>query len=97
MPEAQRVARYWAARELTRIERADRRVTFRAPFACPSFTVSVAAAPGTRPRFLAGAAPPLSPAEAGRLLDLKSGMWFRDGLRIIACLDLPKGTSSLEI
>jgi len=44
-----------------------------------------------------GATPPVSPAEAGRLLDLKPGTWFREGPRIIACLDLPKGTSSLEL
>ena len=35
------LARYWAARELTRIERDGPRVNFRAPFACPGFTVRV--------------------------------------------------------
>jgi len=89
------LARYWAARELTRIEPTGDRVTFRAPYACPAFTVSYPAAPAARPRFLVGATPPVSLTETSRALDLKSGMWFRDGARITACIDLPKGTSTL--
>ena len=33
------IARYWAAKELTRIERETGAIAFRAPFACPDFTV----------------------------------------------------------
>ena len=36
------IARYWAARELTRIERPDASgLAFHAPFACPQFTVKL--------------------------------------------------------
>jgi hypothetical protein len=35
------VARYWAAKELTRIERRDDRITLRAPFAAPQFTLRI--------------------------------------------------------
>ncbi|MBM4019272.1 MAG: hypothetical protein FJ288_13280 [Planctomycetes bacterium] len=54
------LARYWAARELTRIERDAGRTTFTAPFAAPGFTVRL---PAT------GQAPPqlrFEPAAAGR-------------------------------
>ena len=56
------IARYWAARELTRIDRpAPGEITFQAPFACPEFTVrislagDIAARPATRLRVIAGA------------------------------------------
>ncbi len=41
------IARYWAAKELTRIDRQEKTIDFHAPFACPQFTVkcSTPAAP----------------------------------------------------
>jgi hypothetical protein len=91
------VSRYWAARELTRIERAGNRVTFHAPFACPAFTVQLTAPPDAVPRFIAGHQPPISYPEVNRLLDLKSGTWHRAGLNLTACIDLPKGLSSIQL
>lgn len=91
------VSRYWAARELTRIERAGNRITFRAPFPCPVFTVQFTAPPDTLPRFIAGNQPPISCPEVSRLLDLKSGTWHRAGLNITACVDLPKGVSAIQL
>ncbi len=90
------VSRYWAARELTRIERAGDRVSFRAPFACPGFTVQVPAPANAMPRFTAGRQPPVSHPEVKRRLDLKPGTWFRDGSSVTACFDLPKGDSALQ-
>jgi hypothetical protein len=90
------VSRYWAAKELTVIERQGRRVTFRAPFACPGFTVRVPARPGGPPRFGGpGAAAPLNGVK--RPLDLQGGDWTRDGEGLVACFDLPKGRSVLEV
>jgi hypothetical protein len=37
------IARYWAAKELTRIEMAAGRIQLHAPFACPAFTMEVPA------------------------------------------------------
>jgi hypothetical protein len=91
------VSRYWAARELTRIERAGSRVTLQAPFACPSFTLKFPAPANANPRFMAGSAPPVSYPEVKRLLDLKSGTWWRDGGQIVACCDLPKGNSAWDL
>ena len=49
------MSRYWAAKALTRIEWHRGRVTFRAPFACPRFTVRVPPGSGGQP---AESAPP---------------------------------------
>ncbi|MPY91181.1 MAG: hypothetical protein GEU99_25125 [Luteitalea sp.] len=91
------VARYWAAKELTRIDRVDRRVAFRAPFACPQFTVQIPGARGARPRFAAGGGPATALREVGTRLDLRSGTWWREQERLIVCFDLPKGASELRL
>jgi hypothetical protein len=101
------IARYWAARELTRIERRGAPegapVSFHAPFACPQFTVSLSAPPGgpegTVPRLAVkgqqGALrAPLR--EVGKPLQLQSGTWCRDGKAVMVCFDLPKGDSLLD-
>jgi hypothetical protein len=88
------IARYWAARELTRISSSAGSISFRAPFACPRFTFRTAANPAASPRFAVRNRPvPLT--EVKRPLDLKSGTWTRSGKDLIACLDLPKGDSEL--
>lgn len=87
------IARYWAARELTGIARSANSVTFQAPFACPRFTVRVAAA--AAPKLLIGNdAVPLK--EVNSRLRLTSGTWARERNEIIACFDLKKGASRLE-
>jgi hypothetical protein len=43
------VARYWAAKELTRIERTEHGLTLSAPFACPDFTLQMPANSNQRP------------------------------------------------
>jgi hypothetical protein len=90
------VSRYWAARELTRIERAGNRFTFHAPFACPNFTVQFSAPPNTVPRFTSG---PQSAAlrEVKRPLDLANGTWQHADQSTTTCFDLPKGASVLEV
>jgi hypothetical protein len=90
------IARYAAARALTRIAAAGGRVEFHAPFACPAFTVRVPLSAGhAAPRFHAAGVdrPPLTRVE--RPLDLSAGKWCdtRDG-RVI-CVDLPRGRSEL--
>lgn len=90
------IARYWAARELTRVEASGQGVSFEAPFACPQFTLMCAAPAGGPPRQrLKGQSIPLS--EVGRPLDLKSGTWTRQGASVMVCVDLPKGASGLAL
>jgi hypothetical protein len=89
------LARYWAARDLTRLERSGKRITFRAPFAGPQFTVRLAATAGVVPRWQGNASlPPLS--EVRDMRALKAGSWFREKEDLVVCIDLPKGASALE-
>lgn len=87
------IARYWAARELTGIERRGDAVTFTAPFACPAFTVQVPCPPAGAPR-LAGRAPL---TQVVGLLDLQPGTWCWQGESAAVCFDLPKGTSEVRV
>jgi hypothetical protein len=90
------IARYWAAKELTEIERAGGTVTLRAPFASPRFTLHVTAGGDALPR-LSLADQPQTLKEVARPLDLKPGTWTRDAAGVIVCFDLPKGKSRLEV
>ena len=92
------IARYSAARALTRIDSAGGRVEFRAPFACPAFTFTVRRGKeGAVPRFRTAGfdQPPFKRVQ--RPLELSAGTWCdtRDG-RVI-CLDLPRGRSEVVL
>jgi hypothetical protein len=97
------IARYWAARELTRIERVEAgQIAFQAPFACPQFTIKVAvpaeAGSSSTPRvqITAGATRTvLSPVTA--LRQLKPGTFHRGDSALLVCFDLAKGSSRLEL
>ena len=89
------IARYWAAKELTRIERQADTVTLDAPFASPRFTLSVTAHNNAVPRLsLADRPQPLQ--EVPGPLKLSPGTWTRDEAGLIICFDLPKGKSRLD-
>jgi hypothetical protein len=92
------IARYWAAKELTAIAKAPTGFTLRAPFACEGFTVKTAGGPGAPlPRLVVkGEQKPLR--EVRKRLDLAPGTWWKgeDG-GLIACFDLPKGESRVEV
>ncbi len=82
------VARYWAAQELTRIERGEGRVTLTAPVACPGFTLRVTANVGGPPRLRHNGAP-LPLAEARDMTVLKRGTWVRESRAqpsVLTCL-----------
>ena len=96
------IARYWAARELTRIERgAALAIALEAPFACPQFTLRISrngnnAAPAGRVRLTSTTNRSML-ATVGSLLQLKSGTFVVENESLVACFDLPKGMSRLEI
>ncbi len=90
------IARYWAAKELTEIERAGGTATLRAPFASPRFTLQVTAGGQGPPKLWLGGKPQAL-GEVARPLDLKPGTWTRDRAGVIVCFDLPKGKSRLEV
>ena len=81
------IARYSAARALTRIDSAGGRVEFRAPFACPAFTFRVRRGKeSTVPQFRTAGVeqPPLKRVQ--RPLELSAGTWCdtRDGRVILS-------------
>jgi hypothetical protein len=90
------VARYWAAKELTRIAQNAGELSFRAPFACPDFTVRFEADANAVPRLRAAQAP-IELKEVSSALKLTPGSWRRDGKFLTVCFPLPKGESSLEL
>jgi len=90
------IARYWAARELSKIEKSGNAVAIQAPFACPRFTLAVTSPGGAAPR-LATDGKPQPLAEVSRPLDLKPNTWTRKEDELTLCVDLPKGKSVLEL
>jgi hypothetical protein len=89
------ISRYWAARELTRIERTEGRVDLRAPFAAPGFTLRIAASREGRVRLVSNE--PKDLREVTPRKPMQSGTWQREGDDLVVCFDLPKGASRLEI
>ncbi len=89
------VSRYWAARELTRIESRGPELRLAAPYACPAFTVECKQAGDGQPRLRdpAGAVTPLR--EVRRPLDLTAGTWHRAGENVTVCFDLPRGNPAI--
>jgi hypothetical protein len=90
------LGRYWAAKELTRIDKAGARVDLHAPFACPQYTVEVAAAGAAVPK-LTVKDQPVPLREVPKLLALESGTWTRTAEGAAVCFDLPKGASRVEL
>jgi hypothetical protein len=95
------IARYWAARELTQIERiSPREIGFQAPFACPEFTVKITltgvsdSQQTKRLRISTGGKEAeLSPASSVR--QLEPGKFHRSDTTLLACFDLARGISRL--
>ena len=89
------IARYWAARTLTSITAAPGLASFHAPYACPDFTFAIDSSPSGPPSHAAeGAeAPPLREVSGPRRLE--TGTWCRADRGFLACVDLPKGASSI--
>ena len=85
------IARYWAAKELTRIERQGNRILLRAPYACPAFTLATKAPEHKAPPRVGER--PLT--EVSRRLQLSAGTWTLEKDELILCFNLPKGESEI--
>jgi hypothetical protein len=90
------IARYWAARELTRIDSGPGTLRMEAPFACPAFTLRWAAT-SDRPPTMVRENERATLREVSGLLRLEAGTWTREGGAMVACFDLPRGTSLLSV
>jgi hypothetical protein len=93
------LARYWAAKELTRIDAEPDTAAFRlrAPYACPSFTLRLPAVPAPRPNRQTTDQPPVYLQEIRRRLDLRPGTWIKDNDAVWVCFDLTQGESRLAL
>jgi len=90
------IARYWAARELTEVRRQGGKITLRAPFATPRFTVGIAGKVSQTPAITEdGTTTPLE--KVGQALWLKSGTWCENENGITLCFDLPKGDTTVTV
>jgi hypothetical protein len=97
------IARYWAARELTRIERpAPNQVALYAPFRCPEFTLKIdlggpAGFPHVERTDLSAEGKTTRLDDVTGRLALKSHAAYRSGSALFACFDLPKGFCQLML
>jgi hypothetical protein len=89
------IARYWAAKELTQIERSGGQVTLSAPVASPRFTLRIPAPRAAKAR-LSHQGAPIGLSEVGDLGDLKPGTWLSQAENVLVCFDLPKGETTLS-
>ncbi len=90
------IARYWAAKELTWIEKKENQIIFTAPFATPLFTIKAKSTANSIPKLTVNHTPvPLK--EVNDSLKLRNGSWIRNGEEIIICFDLKKGKANLTI
>lgn len=86
------VARYWAAKELTTLLREPTQLKFKAPFACPDFTIRCFQLQILEARMEDGA--PLK--QVSDSLKLLPGTWCTDGKDTLVCFALAKGSSSIH-
>lgn len=89
------IARYWAAKELTRISRTGVGITFDAPFGTPAFTVRVSGQAAQAPRLVAGGQT-VALQEVSSPRQLIPGRWRTADGAVVVCFDLPRGRSVIE-
>ncbi len=90
------ISRYWAAKELTQIEKQGGHITFNAPFATTRFTVRIKSNLPTFPKLVANNNP-VRLRRVKKLLQLQSQTWHTQGRDVTVCFDLPKGKSTLDV
>jgi len=89
------LSRYWAARELTTIERLPGAFRLSAPFACPDFTLSIRP-PTSVSRIQVGTSGPIL-RRINSIAQLRAGTWCAAQNTLKVCFDLPKGISQLVL
>jgi hypothetical protein len=90
------IARYWAAKGLTAIDRDGPTLTLSAPFACPAFTLRIENASQQPPQVqAAGKDVPLREVREAR--QLEAGTWRTQETAIDLCFDLPRGRTTIRL
>lgn len=90
------IARYWAAKELTRIDRAGNQIKLTAPFACPAFTMRIPMSADRPPQLLSNAAMKEF-TRVDSALSLGPGAYQLNNREATVCFDLPKGVTTLNL
>ncbi len=90
------LARYWAARELTKVARKENKILFKAPFACPDFTVQFNSTRKVIPSVRIGSEARVL-REVTNPTQLESGTWCFDNGNLQLCFALPRGESAIEL
>ncbi|MEM7473979.1 MAG: hypothetical protein AAF483_03245 [Planctomycetota bacterium] len=89
------IARYWAAKEYTRVRLFEKRIELEAPFACPQFTLRL---PGSQKANQASKRQKVPGfKQVSTLASLLPGYVFYSELETWLCLDLAKGSSQIEL
>ena len=89
------IARYWAAKELTKIERTETGWKFTAPFGCPQFTVKL---PVKLPKSFTviSGNQRTELKEVVKPLDMKTGTWVKEKEGVVLCFEMPRGICTVE-
>ncbi|MFO7904337.1 MAG: hypothetical protein ACQESR_03095 [Planctomycetota bacterium] len=90
------IARYWAAKQLTEIQRTGTGFSLNAPFAAPRFTLRVPADEDAVPRIKLNDKPVML-EKVSNSRSLEPGTWMREEKQLMICFDLPKGRSSILV
>lgn len=93
------IARYWAAKELTQILALDDGFEFRAPYACPNFTLRMPARDNLQPQITQGPVGtlPLALREVPVASQVVEGTFCRQHDQWIVCWKLERGRSQLTV
>ena len=94
------MARYWAAKELTKLVRRDHgAVQLTAPYAAPGYSLEIESKNQTAPKLFIGEerkSADLSEAQDSQI-GLSNHKWRRSEGSVEICFDLPKGVSIIEL
>ena len=90
------IARYWAAKELTRIEKTQNGFRLHAPFASPLFTMRFKSRTKSPPKLVVEGKPVLL-KEVKTARELMGNTWAQSNETLTICFDLPKGPSEVAV
>lgn len=90
------IARYWAAKELTAIRLSENKLSLKAPYACPSFTLKISDRQASRP-VIHHQGTQTECANVEQPLQLTSNTYCQVDQDVFLCFDLPKGTTEIVL
>jgi hypothetical protein len=90
------IARYWAAKELTKMEILGNKVVMKAPYSCPGFTIKVSSTKlNPQIKNKNNESKPLLRLKNEK--EIRSGTWYSDKTGSVLCFDLEKGLNEIHL